>query len=401
MKRPYRLEWKGSMREIPKQAWDALAGLLPTPALEWEWLARLESSGSVCPDTGWLPVHLTVWRGPDLVAAAPLYVKGHSEGEFVWDYAWAEVASRLHLRYYPKLVGVSPATPVPGYRFLVAPGEEEDLLTVHMLEAIESFREANHLSGVSFLYADPQWQAQVEAHGYLAWRHQSFLWENEGFRSFEDYLARFDKNQRRNIRRELAAVEAQGVRLEMASGDEISREALEQMVGFYESTNDQFGPWAARYLTPRFLPSLHEGFRHRILLASAYRRGERRPVAMSFLLAKGENLFGRYWGSRERVDCLHFAACYYEPIRWAIAHGVRRFDPGIGSEHKLRRGFRAVANHSLHRFADPRLRAVMQRHIAEINSSQQEEIDALNQAVPFAESRAEGRPQPGSFRRTK
>jgi predicted N-acyltransferase len=307
------------------------------------------------------------------------------------------VASRLSLRYYPKLVGVSPATPVPGYRFLLAPGRDEEELTALMLEAIEAFRAANRLSGVSFLYADPQWQAGIEARGYLAWRHQSFLWQNEGFAGFEDYLARFDKNQRRNIRRELEAVSAQGVRLELASGEQVSREALAQMVGFYESTNDQFGPWAARYLTPRFLPSLYEGFRHRILLASAFRGEEKRPVGMSFLLTKGENLYGRYWGSRERVDCLHFAACYYEPIRWAIAHGVRRFDPGIGSEHKLRRGFRAVANHSLHRFADPRLRGIMQRHIDRLNEQQQEEIEALNQAVPFAGAR----PQPGGSRLTK
>jgi predicted N-acyltransferase len=405
MKHPYRVEWKGSMSEIPKQAWDALAEPLPTPALEWEWLARLESSGSVCPDTGWLPAHLTVWQGADLVAAAPLYVKGHSEGEFVWDYAWAEVASRLAVRYYPKLVGVSPATPVPGYRFLLAPGQDEEVLTGLMLEAIESFRAANRLSGVSFLYVDPDWQAAIEARGYLAWRHQSFLWENEGYGSFEDYLARFDKNQRRNIRRELQAVESQGVRLEIHNGERITREALEQMVEFYEGTNDQFGPWAARYLTPRFLPSLYEGFRHRLLLASAFRRGESRPVGMSFLLTKGQGLYGRYWGSRERIDSLHFAACYYEPIRWAIQNGVRRFDPGIGSEHKLRRGFRAVANHSLHRFADPRLRGIMQRHIERINSQQQEEIDALNRAVPFAEGRdqaqAEARPQPGSAFRTK
>ena len=134
---------------------------------------------------------------------------------------------------------------------------------------------------------DPEWQARIEARGYLAWRHQSFLWENEGYGSFEGYLARFDKNQRRNIRRELQAVEAQGVRLELATGGEITREALERMVGFYESTNDQFGPWAARYLTPRFLPSLYEGFRHRILLASAIREGEKEPVGMSFLLHQG------------------------------------------------------------------------------------------------------------------
>ena len=395
MKEPYRSEWKHSLDEIPREAWDELAGPLDTPTLEWEWLHRLESSGSVCPETGWLPVHLTVWRGRQLAAAAPLYVKGHSEGEFVWDYAWAEVASRLHLRYYPKLVGLSPATPVPGYRFLMAPGEEEQRLTAFMLEAIEAFRAANNLSGVSFLYVDPAWQAKIEAHGFLAWRHQSFLWENEGYARFEDYLARFDKNQRRNIRRERRAVAEQGVRLELATGDRITRSALEHMVRFYESTNDQFGPWAARYLTPRFFPSLYEGYRHRILLATAFREGEEEPVGMSFLLTKGEGLYGRYWGSRERVDCLHFDACYYEPIRWAIEHGVRRFDPGIGSEHKLRRGFRAVANHSLHRFADPRLRGIMERHIAEINRQEQEQIEALNEEVPFAQAR----PQPGGSSR--
>ena len=396
MKHPYRVEWKGAMSEIPKQARDALAEPLPTPALEWEWLARLESSGSICPATGWVPMHLTVWHGSSLAAAAPLYVKGHSEGEFVWDYAWAEVASHLGLRYYPKLVGVSPATPVPGYRFLLDPGQDEEALTALMLEAIEAFRAANRLSGVSFLYVDPQWQAGIEAHGYLAWRHQSFLWENEGYGSFEDFLARFDKNQRRNIRRELRAVEDQGVRLELATGDQITREALGQMVGFYESTNDQFGPWAARYLTPQFLPSLYEGYRHRILLVSARRNGEKEPVGMSFLLAKGAGIYGRYWGSRERVDCLHFAACYYEPIQWAIENGVGRFDPGIGSAHKLRRGFRAVANHSLHRFADARLRAVMERHIAEINQQEQDEIDELNQSIPFAERRLRPGAVPGA-----
>jgi predicted N-acyltransferase len=385
MKDLYRVEWRHSLAEIPREAWDALAKPLATPTLEWEWLARLESSGSVCPDTGWLPAHLTVWRGAELAAAAPLYVKGHSEGEFVWDYAWAEVAARLRLRYYPKLVGLSPATPVPGYRFLIAPGEEEDRLTELMLEAIESFRSANRLSGVSFLYVDPDWKAKIEARGFLAWQHQSFLWQNESFGSFEDYLAAFDKNQRRNIRRERQTVLDQGVRLELATGEGISRQALERMVGFYESTNDQFGPWAARYLTPDFFPSLYERYRHRILLVSAFREGEREPVGMSFLLAKGAGIYGRYWGSRERVDCLHFAACYYEPIRWAIENRVERFDPGIGSAHKLRRGFRAVANYSLHRFADPRLRAVMERHIGEINRQEQEQIDELNRGIPFAE----------------
>jgi predicted N-acyltransferase len=380
-----RLEWKRSLAEIDRQAWDALAVPLESPALEWEWLHWLEASGSVRPQTGWVPLHLTVWSGPVLVAAAPLYVKGHSEGEFVWDYGWAEAAQAMGIRYYPKLVGVSPATPVPGYRFLIAPGEDEERLTGLMLEEIDRLCRSNKLSGASFLYADPAWQARLEALGFQAWRHQSFAWQNQDFGSFGDYLAGFDKNQRRNVRRERQAVAEAGVSVQAFTGEAISRSLLERMVGFYESTNDQFGPWAARYLTPEFFPGLYEGYRHRLLLMAAFREGEPEPLGMSFLLLKGERMYGRYWGCREHIDSLHFEACYYAPIEWAIVHGVQLFDPGIGSPHKLRRGFRAVANHSLHRFYDSRLERLMARHIGEINRREQENIDAMNEAVPFAE----------------
>jgi len=382
-----RLEWKRSIAEVDRQAWDALAEPMYSPALEWEWLHRLEASGSVCPQTGWLPLHLTAWSGPVLVAAAPLYIKGHSEGEFVWDYGWAEAAQSMGIRYYPKLVGVSPATPVSGYRFLIAPGEDEQRLTGLMLEAIDQLCRSNNVSGVSFLYADPAWQQGLEALGFQVWRHQSFAWSNQGFHTFDDYLAGFDKNQRRNIRRERQAVAEAGVHLQAFTGEAITRPLLQSMAVFYERTNDQFGPWAARYLTPEFFPGLYEDYRHRLLLMAAFRDGDPQPLGMSFLLVKGPRMYGRYWGSRERIDCLHFEACYYAPIEWAIAHGTQSFDPGIGSPHKLRRGFRAVANHSLHRFYDSRLAKLMARHIGEINRQEQENIDAMNAAVPFAERR--------------
>lgn len=381
------LEWKRSMAEIDREAWDSLALPLQSPALEWEWLHRLEASGSIRAETGWLPLHLTVWSGPVLVAAAPLYVKAHSEGEFVWDYGWAEAAQAMGIRYYPKLVGVSPATPIPGYRFLIAPGEQEEHLTIRMLAEIDRVCRSNNLSGASFLYADPAWQRLMEAQGFQTWRHQSFEWRNQGYADFAAYLAAFDKNQRRNIRRERQAVAEAGVRLKAFTGQAVTRTLLERMAAFYESTNDRFGPWAARYLTPEFFPGLFEGYRHRLLLMAAFRDPDPEPVGMSFLLVKGPRMYGRYWGSRERIDCLHFEACYYAPIEWAIAHGVQTFDPGIGSLHKLRRGFRAVANHSLHRFYDPRLERLMARHIEEINRLEQENIEAMNRSVPFAERR--------------
>ena len=382
--RPLRLRWSHSLSEIPREAWDALAVPLETPALEWEWLRLLEASGSVRPETGWLPCHLTLWSESDLIAAAPLYVKGHSEGEFVWDHLWVDVADRLGVKYYPKVIGMSPATPLIGYRFLIAPGEEEAEITTLLVGAIERLCRDNHFAGCSFNYVDAAWVSRMEALGCLAWKHQSFAWENEGFTSFDDYVSTFRRGQRRNIRRERAALEELGLRIRPYTGNEIPRPYLDRMYHFYEGTNARFGPWAAKYLTAEFFRGLHEAYRHRLLLMAAFLGTDPEPIGMSFLLTKGDRLYGRYWGSKERIDGLHFETCYYSPIEWAIGHGIQYYDPGIGGAHKIRRGFRAVPNLSLHRFFDPRLHQVMAAHIEEINRLEQEQIDNLNRSLPLA-----------------
>lgn len=384
----YRLEWIREISRVPKEAWNALALPLETPVLEWEWLNQMEASKSMRPETGWLPIHLNVWAGPQLVAAAPLYVKGHSEGEFVWDYIWADVAGRLGIPYYPKMVGMSPATPVSGYRFLVAPGEDEDLLTALMVEAIDALCRQNNIQALSFNYVDPKWLDAMRNLGFVAWKHQSYVWENPGFANFEDYLWSFDKNQRRNIRRERKKLSEQNLVIRAFTGEHITTSHLEQMYLFYDQTNARFGPWAAKYLNKEFFTGLYRNYRHRLLLLAAFdEQDDADPVGMSFLLTKGEQLYGRYWGSNGGYDCLHFNACYYSPIEWAIENGVRRFDPGIGSTHKARRGFQATANWSLHRFYDQNLARIMAQNIDQINRMEQEQIDALNQAVPFAEGR--------------
>jgi len=381
----YRLEWIRDISEIHKEAWNELAVALESPVLEWEWLHRMEASESMRPETGWLPIHLTVWHGGDLIAAAPLYVKGHSEGEFVWDYMWADVASRLGIPYYPKMVGMSPATPVTGYRFLVAPGEDELQLSAVMIEAIDALCRQNNMAGLSFNYVDPRWLEIMKGFGFAAWEHQSYVWENPGFSDFEDYLWSFDKNQRRNIRRERKKLAEQHISIRPFTGEQITTALLESMYHFYERTNAQFGPWAAKYLNKEFFLGLHQDFRHRILLLGAFVDHEpERPVGMSFLLRKGPQMYGRYWGAGAHYDSLHFNTCYYSPIEWGIGHGVRRFDPGIGSTHKTRRGFRATANWSLHRFYDQNLARIMDRHIEQINRMEQEHIDALNRSIPFA-----------------
>jgi uncharacterized protein len=380
------LSWHTSISEIGKAEWNILAERLPTPILDYEWLELMERSGSVRPETGWLPCHLALRRDKTLVAAAPLYVKGHSQGEFVWDYMWADVAEQLKIQYYPKLIGMSPATPAVGYRFLIAPEEDETKTTGIMLDAINRFCEANHLSGAQFNFVDPEWGSILAKYDYSGWFHQSYEWYNTGFTGFDDYLTGFRKNQRRNIRRERESVADEGIDVRMITGDEIDDSLLPVMWRYYERTNDQFGPWAAKYLTREFFSDKLLEFRHRLLFAAAYVDGKAaEPIAMSMLLAKDEVIIGRYWGTDRMVDGLHFDLCYYAPIEWAILRGVARFDPGAGSPHKLRRGFLAVGNYSYHRFTDERFRGVMTHYIDEINRSERERIDEMNGEVPLKE----------------
>lgn len=391
----YSTEWHSSLGDIGRDEWNALAGPLPTPFLEWEWLHQLEASGSISPRHGWMPMHLAVRREGTLVAAAPLYVKSHSSGEFVWDYIWVDVAQQLGARYFPKLVGMIPATPSVGYRFLVAAGEPEERITDLMLEEIDKFCKRNNIGGLAFNFVDDEWATFMSRYSFNTWKHQSFLWENEGFESFDDYLGVFNKNQRRNIKRERRYMEDQGVSLRPLCGDELTEDHFSLMWHFYEVTNDQFGMWAAKYLNRRFFEGIGD-FRHRLLLVAAYSEGAEKkglltfprnssnPVAMAFLVYKNETLVGRYWGTDNYFDSLHFNTCYYTPIEWAIDNRIRVFDPGAGSSHKIRRGFRAVSNNSLHRFYDQRMHYIMAANIDRVNAMEQRHIDDLNNGLPFA-----------------
>ncbi len=381
----YSIVWSQNISDVRQAAWDDLALPLATPFLEWDWLHQLEVSGSATAKTGWLPHHLTVWSDRNLVAAAPLYIKGHSAGEFVFDHAWADLALRLGIAYYPKLVGMSPFTPMRGYRFLIAPGEDEAALTDIMLREIDRFCVRYQISGCSFLFVDPQWQTLIDHPRFSRWMHQSYSWQNRGFKTFADYLKCFNSNQRRNIKRERSAMQKQGICLQVTSGDTIPHTHIPVMYDYYVRTNEKFGPWGCKYLNPSFFDGLYHNYRHRLVLVSAYkgRPEQGLPIGMSLLVTKGRRLYGRYWGCSEEVKNLHFNACYYAPIEWAVSSGIDRFDPGAGGPHKLRRGFFAVPNYSLHRFADPRLRKIMRTHMDEINRMEGVQIDALNQAIPF------------------
>ena len=384
-KHRFHISWKNRIAFIDRNQWDRLALCLKTPFLEWDWLHQMEESGSITEKTGWIPNHLTIWSGKELVAGAPLYIKMHSEGEFVYDYAWADVASRLGIRYYPKLTGMSPVTPVSGYRFLTAPGIDEFKITGLMIAAIDQFCIEHDLSGSHFLFAEKRWKDLMINLGYYSWSHQSFIWENRNFKCFGDYLAQFNTNQRRNIRREEIAMEKQGLLVKTYSGDEVPADFPPLMYRYYTNTNDKFGPWGCKYLNRNFFEGLYRSYRHRLLFVAAHEKSILTPPsAMALLIFKNDQLFGRYWGSSKKFNALHFNVCYYQPIRWAIEHGIEKYNPGAGGTHKVRRGFKSVPAYSLLRFYHPKLQNVMVYHIDEINRLEQEEIDHINLNLPFS-----------------
>lgn len=380
----YTSHWISQVAEVPKAEWDALAIPLNTPFFEWDWLHNLEASGSATAKAGWLPHHLTVWRDRTLVAIAPFYLKGHSYGEFVFDHQWADLAHRLGIEYYPKLLGMSPFTPAEGYRFLIAPGEDEDELVDYMVSEIDHFCGRNGISGCNLLYVDPDWRPVLERHGFSAWMHHSYIWHNQEFQGFDDYLGAFNANQRRNIKRERKAVTKAGLEMRPMTGEAITRSLCTQMYAFYADTCDKFGWWGSKYLTRQFFERLPDFFAHRTVLFAAYDvEDAAHPIGMSICFTKGDRLYGRYWGSHRDIENLHFEACYYSPIEWAIDHNIQQFDPGAGGRHKKRRGFPATPNHSLHRFYDERLTQILRNYIQRINEYEQMEIEAINADLPL------------------
>lgn len=376
--------WHRSLAEIEEAAWDALLGdHAARPFYRWRWLQALEASGSIVPRQGWQPCHLGLWRGDRLVAAAPLYLKGHSYGEFVFDQSFAQLAGQLGLRYYPKLVGMSPLSPVEGYRFLLAEGEESGAVTALMLDRIREFCSRNGLLSCNFLYVDPRWRVGLEAApGWHRWINQQTCWSNPGFADFEAYLAGFNANQRRNVRRERAAVAAAGLTISAVEGEAIPPALLERMHHFYAQHCARWGPWGSKYLSEDFFRDGGD-LRRDLVLFSAHRGDPHEPEAMSLCVQDGVHLWGRYWGSDVEIENLHFEVCYYAPIAWAIERGLRRFDPGAGGSHKRRRGFLAESRVSLHHWSDPRFAEILRGWLSQANAAEQEEIEAINAELPF------------------
>jgi hypothetical protein len=336
---------------LPRDDWNALVAD-ESPFLEWDWLASLEDAGTLTGRTGWLPHPLVVRERGRLVAACPLYVKGHSEGEFVFDWGWADAAERAGIRYYPKLLVGVPFTPVTGARFLVAPGEDRGLWTRRLAAALRELCLAQSLSSVHVNFCLPDEATALAENGFLPRLGIQYHWHDAGYASFDDYLSRFRSKRRNQIRREQRQLAESGVTLESFAGSEIPDALFPPMYEFYLSTIESRA-WGRQYLNFELFEAVRNRFRERLVFIVAFDRGE--PIAGTFNVTKGNALYGRYWGARRQVRHLHFNVCYYAAIEYCIRRGLSRFEPGAGGEYKQLRGFDAAPTYSAHFLAEPRL----------------------------------------------
>ncbi len=376
--------WHTSITEINATKWDQLSEQKLIPFFTWRWLNALESSESVCQKRGWQPIHLSLWRKSSLIAIAPLYLKNHSYGEFIFDQIFAELATQLGQNYYPKLIGMSPFSPVEGYQFLIAPNENKQAITNAIMHEIDRFALKNQILSCNFLYVDSIWQTIAEKAGCATWLNKQSRWTSCGETNFSDYLANFNSNQRRNIKRERKSVKDAGLSISVITGQNINQRTIENMYELYEKHCSKWGVWGSKYLSKKFFETIFSSLdQNQMVFFNANRGDTNKPVAMSFCITNGDILWGRYWGSHEEIDCLHFENCYYSPIDWAINKGIKFFDPGAGGSHKRRRGFLAKPNTSLHRWYNPTMDHLIRNWLTKVNKLMIHEIKAENNEVPY------------------
>lgn len=344
------IELARSIAEIGRDDWDALVGPEDSPFLEWDWLAALEEAGCAVAATGWAPHHLALRENGRLVGAVPLYLKGHSQGEFVFDHAWAEAAERAGLRYYPKLLAGVPFTPATGRRLLTHPAVSRPALLRRLAEALRDLCVANDLSSVHVNFCAADEVEALAGAGFLHRQGIQYHWRNGAYRSFDDYLAALPSKRRNQVKRERREIAAAGIEVSALEGEAIPDDLFAPMFRIYRTTVDKMF-WGRPYLNRRFFELLGERWKRNLCFVVARRGGG--LLAGTINAQKAGVFYGRYWGTFEEIRNLHFEVCYYAGIEHCIARGLARFEPGAGGEFKYWRGFAPAATDSMHFLPHP------------------------------------------------
>ncbi len=369
--------------QVAPEDWDACANPgAGHPALDpfttHRFLHALESSGSVGPGSGWEPRHLLVHQGRQLVAVAPLYAKAHSQGEYIFDHAFAQAYMRAGGRYYPKLQLAVPFTPATGRRFLCRPGHEARG-TGAMLQAMAQLARDNHLSSAHVTFCTADEAARGPEHGFLHRITEQFHWENPGYGRFDDFLAALSSRKRKTIRKERATAQGFGGTIRHLTGDALEPVHWDAFWTFYQDTGAR--KWGTPYLTRPFFDAVQERMRNDVLLVLAERDG--RPVAGALNFIARDTLYGRYWGAIEDHSCLHFELCYYQAMDFAITSGLGRVEAGAQGTHKLARGYLPSEIHSLHYFPESGFHHAVARYLDQERRAISREMETLAEFAPF------------------
>jgi predicted N-acyltransferase len=362
-----------SLASIPASDWDALAG--HHPLLSHAFLHALQESGCASAETGWAPCHVTLWRDNRLAAAMPLYLKSHSYGEYVFDWAWADAYQRHGLRYYPKLLNAVPFTPVTGPRLLALSDADRSTL----LDAALAFARDSGVSSLHCLFpAEPE-VAAFESAGMMLRASVQFHWRNEGFSDFEDFLGRMNHDKRKKIRQERRKVRDAGIEFRHLRATEATEADWCFFVECYDRTYRAHH--SSPYLNLDFFLRLAQAMPEQLLLILGYRDAV--PVASAFNIIGEDTLFGRYWGTREFHSGLHFETCYYQAIEFCIAEKLGSFEGGAQGEHKLARGLLPQRTVSAHWLAHPEFAEAVTRFLRKEASGIEHYVDELSEHSPF------------------
>ncbi len=372
------------MHAIPAPLWDALAcpeaatGRPADPFTTHRFLSALERSGSTGRGTGWQARPLTVTRQGQIIAAMPLYVKSHSQGEYIFDHGWAEAYERAGGRYYPKLQAAVPFTPVTGRRFLTLLGDEAEGRAA-LIDGATRIAEQNGLSSLHITFCTEAEAEAGRAQGLMHRVSQQFHWQNDGYASYEDFLGSMASRKRKALRKERETANSHGLTIRALTGTEIEPAHWQAFWAFYQDTGNR--KWGTPYLTRGFFDALHDTMRDDVLLVLAFDGTQAVAGALNFF--GRDCLYGRYWGCLADYPCLHFELCYHRAIDYAIAHGLARVEAGAQGEHKLARGYLPVETHSLHWIADPGFARAVAQYLAAERAAVDEEIEVLTGYGPF------------------
>lgn len=362
-----------SIEDIGRKTWDACAAPTGDPFVSYDFLHACEASGSAAPAQGWGPRHLTLAdEAGRTLGVMPLYLKGHSQGEYVFDHAWADAFQRAGGRYYPKLLGAVPFTPATGPRFLIHPDADPAATRSALIQAAERFAEKTGVStlGVNFPL-EVEWEAMGEA-GWLQRLDQQFVWTNRGYATFDDFLAALSSNRRKTIRRERREAQS-GLDIRVLTGDDLTEAHWDAFFAFYMDTGAR--KWGRPYLTRDFFSRVGRTMADRIALVMAFRDG--RPIAGALNFIGRDALYGRQWGALEDVPFLHFELCYYQAIDFAIARGLSRVEAGAQGEHKIARGYLPTPVRSAHWIAHEGLRHAVSDYVERERAGVLSEIEGL------------------------